>query len=95
MEGDDNTKIFHKIVKDRNIGNLIWKLEAKEGLNVDYRKVDEEFTNCFSNLYSNGKIYIPLVHRFYWASIRKEHGSCLKRRLEVEEIKMVIFQRCQ
>lgn len=30
MEGDNKTKIFHNIVEDINIGNLIWELETKE-----------------------------------------------------------------
>ncbi|XP_075663381.1 uncharacterized protein LOC142632956 [Castanea sativa] len=86
MEGDNNTKVFHRVANSRRRYNHISMLKVDEDIYEDESEMVDQVVKFYKNLYKETEEWRPFGEGLEFHQIEGLERDWLKRRFEKEEI---------
>ncbi|KAJ9555268.1 hypothetical protein OSB04_009882 [Centaurea solstitialis] len=86
LEGDENSKMFHAVIKHRERKNLIRGLSTPEGWVEDPEKIKEFFFDFFRSKFDSNRVGGPTLGTRFFKKLSVEEACSLERPFEEGEV---------
>ncbi len=89
-EGDNNTKLFHKMVNSNRRRNFMKRVEVGDVIHEDTSAIRDNVVCFYENLYQETEAWRPSVDGLDFHSIGADEASLLERKFDREEVFLVL-----